>query len=106
MTPADAMALRQEAEAALRKYPGVVAVGLGTRERGGMPTDEIAWRVYVRAKKEESALRPGERVPREWRGVPTDVIEETRDWTPSEPQHIERRDLRRDAGDPRREAEA
>ena len=66
--------LHREAEAELKKYPGVVGVGYGYKERGGKVTEEIAFRVYVEEKKSPGALKRSEIVPSVHRGIPTDVL--------------------------------
>ncbi len=43
-------ALHAEAEAELKKIPGVIGVGYGLKEINGKTTDQIAFRVYVRKK--------------------------------------------------------
>lgn len=73
-TQEELLVLRKEAEAELMKYPGVFGVGLGVKERGGDLTDEIAFRVYVDEKKAPGQLRPEEMIPREYKGIPTDVL--------------------------------
>jgi hypothetical protein len=66
--------LHHEAKAELMKIPGVVGVGYGRKERGGKVTDEIAFRVYVKEKKNLSDLKPEEVIPSFYKGIPTDVI--------------------------------
>lgn len=66
--------LHARAEAALTKIPGVFGVGYGLREVGGVTTDEIAFRVYVREKKAQREVPSGERIPAEFEGIPTDVL--------------------------------
>ena len=69
--------LHCEAEAELKeRYPGVIAVGYGLRERAGQVTRETAFRVYVRKKRPSSQLKSAEVVPSSYRGIPTDVLEE------------------------------
>jgi hypothetical protein len=75
MTQEELARLHREAEAALKKIPGVVGVGYGHRERGGKTTSEVAWRVYVQKKKPKSELRPEDMVPAEYQGIETDVLE-------------------------------
>jgi hypothetical protein len=74
LTQEELAALHREAEIELKKYPGVVGVGYGLRERGGVTTDEVAFRVYVREKKGVAELGPDEVIPPEFKGIPTDVI--------------------------------
>jgi hypothetical protein len=74
-TQEELLELRLAAEASLMRYEGVFGVGLGLKERGGEVTDEVAFRVYVREKKELARLAPAQVLPREYGGVPTDVLE-------------------------------
>jgi hypothetical protein len=67
-------ALHRQAEEALRKYPGVTGVGFGFKEVGGRITDRLAFRVYVKEKRPESALAPGDVLPPTFGGFPTDVL--------------------------------
>jgi hypothetical protein len=66
--------LYYEAREELAKYPGVVGVGLGLKERGGALTRETAFRVYVKEKKKSSDLPPSARIPASYKGVATDVL--------------------------------
>jgi hypothetical protein len=52
----------------------IVGVGYGARMASGAATDELAVRVYVRAKLPLSAVGQAERVPPTVNGTPTDVI--------------------------------
>jgi hypothetical protein len=64
--------IKTEVEAELLKLPGVTGVDIGYKIIGGEKTGVLAIRVYVAEKKdvpEEHA------VPKQIRGVPTDVIE-------------------------------
>lgn len=70
------LAVYDEVKAELLRIPGVVEVGVGLRERGGKLTHETAFRVYVRKKLPQSAVQPENRIPKEIRGFPTDVIEQ------------------------------
>ena len=63
-----------EVKARLLSIPGVVAVGIGIKESGAVFTEEISYRVYVPAKKDLSALRPEEVIPRIINGIRTDVL--------------------------------
>ena len=51
MTGQELYKLYREARSELGRYPGVVGIGLGCKERKGVVTDELAFRVYVRPKK-------------------------------------------------------
>ncbi|MEV4442703.1 hypothetical protein AB0K09_27550 [Streptomyces sp. NPDC049577] len=68
-------AARDRAVELLMSLPGVTAVGIGGRERGGEPTGEIVLRVYVERKKPRQDVPPEELIPAEIDGVPTDVAE-------------------------------
>jgi len=67
--------LHREAEQELKRIPGVVGVAYGEKRRGGKPTGEIGFCVYVRKKKPTSQLQPAEIIPSEYKGIPTDVDE-------------------------------
>jgi ABC-type uncharacterized transport system substrate-binding protein len=69
--------LFREAKAALKKYPGVIGVGCGRKERGGQVIDQIAFRVYVKAKAPEAELAPCDVIPRAYgdlEPVYTDIV--------------------------------
>ncbi|GAA1995380.1 hypothetical protein [Microbacterium pumilum] len=66
--------LHARAEAQLGSIPGVVGVGYGLKEVGGLTTEARAFRVYVREKKPEAEVPAGEVLPREFEGVPVDVL--------------------------------
>jgi hypothetical protein len=66
--------LYYEAREELAKYRHVVGVGLGLKERRGTVTDDVAFRVYVEEKKDPGDLEADERIPPDYRGVPTDVL--------------------------------
>lgn len=66
--------LHQRAEAELGRIPGVAGVGFGLKEVGGVVTDERAFRVYVVEKKPEAEVPDDEVLPREFGGVPVDVL--------------------------------
>jgi hypothetical protein len=70
------LAVYDEVKAELLRIPGVVEVGVGLRERGGSLTPEPAFRVYVEEKLPESEIPPENRIPKEIRGFPTDVIKQ------------------------------
>ena len=54
----------------------IIGIGLGTKiAAGSMVSGQEAVRIYVRAKSPRSALTTGQEVPREFGGLPTDVIE-------------------------------
>ncbi len=57
------------------RRPGVTAVDVGFRFRGGVMTDELAIRVHVRRKLPAEALPAHELLPESIEGIPVDVIE-------------------------------
>ncbi|MBS0496860.1 MAG: hypothetical protein JSR51_04325 [Proteobacteria bacterium] len=67
-------ALHAEAEAELKKIPGVVGVGYGLKEVGGKTTGQISFRVYVKEKRKPEDLNPADVIPKEYKGIPTDVV--------------------------------
>jgi hypothetical protein len=67
--------LYREAEEELGRYPGVVAVAYGEKRRGGEPTGEVGFCVYVEEKKPPDQLAPEETLPTEYKGIPVDVDE-------------------------------
>jgi hypothetical protein len=64
--------IKTEVEAELLKLPGVTGVDVGYKYVGGKKTDTLAIRVYVAEKKDVSEK---DAVPKQIRGVPTDVIQ-------------------------------
>src|SRR5688572_2853792 len=68
-------AIKTRAAAVFRKIPNVTAIGLGGRERDGRPTGEIVIKVFVNRKKPPHEVPPGEMIPAQFEGVPTDVVE-------------------------------
>jgi hypothetical protein len=74
MAERDLAALHARAKVELGKIPGVVHVGFGKKEKDGTTTQSAALRVYVRVKRPREELSPGELVPREFEGFPTDVV--------------------------------
>jgi hypothetical protein len=58
----------------LLRIPGVVEVGVGSKEVDGVATEELAFRVYVNEKLPESSLPSEEVIPKTIGGFPTDVI--------------------------------
>lgn len=79
VSPTEQMARLQEVkrrwEAELLRKANVVAVGIGYRQRGGRPTDELCLVVSVRRKVPLEELAPEDRIPPELDGVPVDVQE-------------------------------
>jgi hypothetical protein len=64
--------IKTEVEAELLKLPGVTGIDVGYKYVGGKKTDILAIRVYVAEKKDVSAE---DAVPKQIRGIPTDVIQ-------------------------------
>jgi len=67
--------LAREAALALREHPNVHTVGVGGRRRAGKPTGEPVLIVFVSRKVPPTELPTSALVPREFQGVPTDVVE-------------------------------
>lgn len=67
--------IKKKHEENLKRKNGVIGVGVGKKESGGIVTDEDAVMVLVRRKKSEKALLKSDLVPKEVDGVKTDVIE-------------------------------
>ena len=55
----------------------VTGIDVGYRLVGGLPTGQLAIRVYVSQKLPIDQVPPRERIPEEVGGVPVDVIEGT-----------------------------
>ena len=70
-----AMHVKRRHERLLMRMANVVAVGVGYRQRGGVPTDEVAIVVSVSRKLPVAELRPGTGIPSRLEGVPVDVVE-------------------------------
>jgi hypothetical protein len=66
---------RETVLAELKKYPGVLNVGVGIKEKRGKLTPVLCYRVYVSQKKAQKSLRKSEIIPKEINGHPTDVIQ-------------------------------
>lgn len=68
-------------------HPDVVGVGIGFRTVRGIPTQEVALKVYVRQKIHPLLVKDGQVIPTEVEGVPTDVEEagEFSIWRPIPP---------------------
>jgi hypothetical protein len=67
--------IKDRAAERLLALPGVVAVGLGSKEVGDEPTGELAIKVFVKVKHPPDALPADQLIPAEIEGIPTDVIE-------------------------------
>ena len=63
----------ERARAQLSKIDGVVSVGFAQKHTAGSYRDVLAIAVFVREKKPLETLAPGQRVPAEIEGIPTDV---------------------------------
>ncbi|MGJ3246518.1 MAG: hypothetical protein ACFE0I_10630 [Elainellaceae cyanobacterium] len=59
----------------LRRFPGVIGVGVGYKESNDQLTSQLAWRVYVRDKKKGDRLPASHIIPDQVEGIPTDVID-------------------------------
>ncbi len=59
----------------LIKLPSVLGVGHGFKEKKGKSTGELAIVVFVKKKKSHGAVDPKERIPANFLGVKTDVVE-------------------------------
>jgi hypothetical protein len=62
----------------LKRFPGVVDLGIGYKEVRGQLKNEIAWRVYVQEKKARELLAINQLVPRRIAGISTDVVAKLR----------------------------
>src|SRR6266849_1873090 len=65
--------VKESAERALLKRPGVTGVGIGYKYVGGKRTDQLAIRISVREKKD---VPDSERIPADIEGIPTDVLQQ------------------------------
>jgi hypothetical protein len=70
-----AIEAKRRHEDELRRYPNVVAVGVGFRTRAGQPTAEVCIIVSVARKQPDTQLRRAETLPASLDGVPIDVVE-------------------------------
>ena len=82
-----------EIKAVLLNIPDVVAVGIGYKESNNVFTKEIAYRVYVPAKKSLASLAPADVIPPEINGIKTDVLTPLRVTNDSDVCGNERRTL-------------
>ena len=69
--------VRQQAEEALMKIPGVIAVGVGLKEVKGRIERVPCFKVTVTEKKAKSVLKKNELIPPEIFGFKTDITEPT-----------------------------
>ena len=70
--------VRRQAEEALMKIPGVVAVGVGLKEVKGEIQRQPCFKVTVKVKKTKSSVKKPEMVPAEIFGFKTDITEPTK----------------------------
>lgn len=75
MTDEEYLEISRKASVEFFKIPGVHSVGIGGRRKNGKPTGEIVIKVYVTHKKKETEIPPGEMIPKEFLGVPTDIVQ-------------------------------
>ena len=59
----------------LLRYPNVVGTGIGYRQRGGRPRDELCLVVLVSQKLDRDEMAAEDILPRELDRIPIDVIE-------------------------------
>src|SRR5215212_759503 len=71
---ATATGIAVSAAAAIPVGSNVVGIGFGAKVTAGAGVEELAVRVYVRAKVSQAGLPAAERVPPNVNGLPTDVI--------------------------------
>lgn len=74
-TDEELLAIKDRAAERLKGVPGVTGVGVGGRVRGGERIPELVLKVYVESKRPPEQLEPGQLVPAEFEGIPTDVSE-------------------------------
>lgn len=67
--------IKTRAAERLLALPGVVLVGLGSKEVDDEPTGELAIKVFVKVKRAPEALPAEQTIPAEIEGLLTDVIE-------------------------------
>ena len=65
----------EKARKELIKLPNVLGVGYGFKEKKGKSIGELAIVVFVKKKKSSRAVDRKERIPAEYHGVKTDVVE-------------------------------
>jgi hypothetical protein len=58
----------------LLKKKNVVGVGIGAKLKAGVPTGELAIRIYVKEKEDSKRLKPEDAIPRTLDGAATDVV--------------------------------
>ncbi|HIA54875.1 MAG TPA: exo-alpha-sialidase [Candidatus Melainabacteria bacterium] len=70
--------VKEQVENDLLRLPGVHAVGVGPKKTGGVYIGEVAIIVFVEKKRPKSQLDSSNLIPREFNGVPTDIVEAPR----------------------------
>jgi hypothetical protein len=75
LTDEELFAIKDRAHARLTALPNVTSVGIGGRVRGGERINELVLKVHVDTKIPKSELPPDQRIPPEFEGIPTDVVE-------------------------------
>lgn len=68
-------AVKRTYEDELMAKANVVGVGIGLRQHGGRPTNEVALVAMVTHKVPRSQLKPEDVIPAELEGIPVDVQE-------------------------------
>lgn len=71
---AEVKAIKQKYRGELLKKPNVVGIGVGFKEVAGQKTDQLSLVVMVKEKVPAEQLDPGDCIPQEIDGIPTDVI--------------------------------
>jgi hypothetical protein len=69
-----ALDVKRRHEAELLRQPNVVAVGVGYRTRGGLPTSEVCIVVSVTQKIPAADLKHNAALPKTLEDVPIDVV--------------------------------
>lgn len=70
----DIDAIHREARRSFMNIPNVIGVGYGYKQKGNQRTSQLSLVVVVTNKVPESELPPGDIIPKEFKGVKTDVI--------------------------------
>ena len=65
----------KKAEKKFRKTPNVVGVGFGKKYKNGKQTRGNAIHIFVQKKVSKQELSDSDVIPKEYRGIRTDVIE-------------------------------
>jgi len=74
MTDQEFEVLFRKARKKFKSIPGVSGVGYGLKEKDGVITDDVVWRIYVEEKKPLQSIPDNEVIAPEFEGIPTDVI--------------------------------